>query len=144
MEYRIIIFKRFLKFSGVFNIIAATFFIFPQLYKFYIVFYNEVNEFLRLGGTPISIPINPFHELMINTAGIDLVLIGSIILFVSNNPIGLTNRKIIISNGIGRLLFFFIVGYYSIYDELLHIIIPFAVIDFFIALIFFYLLYKTK
>ena len=144
MEHSLILFKRFLKFSGLFNITAAFLFMIPSVYKYYFDFYNYLNEILGLGGEVITHPSDPFHALLINTAGIDLVLIGSIILLVSNNPLNKTNRKIIIANGIGRLLFFILIAYYSIYHDLIRIFIPFGVIDLFITLAFFYFLHKTK
>lgn len=99
---------------------------------------------LNAGGKSISMPTDSFHELMINTAGVDLVLIGTILLLVSGDPLNPTNRKIIIANGIGRFIFFMLVGYYAFFHELIRIMIPFGIIDAIITITFFYLLNKTS
>ena len=143
MENSLILFKRLLRFSGFFNITAAFLFMLPSIYKYYFDFYNYLNELLGLGGKLITHPSDPLHILLINTAGIDLVLIGSIILLVSKNPLNETNRKIIIANGIGRLLFFILIMYYSIFHDLIRVFIPLGVIDLFITIAFFYFLHKT-
>lgn len=143
MEYSYF-FKRFLKFSGIFNISAAFLFLVPQLYKRYLMFYNHINAMLGMGGASISMPTDSFHELMINTAGIDLVLIGTIVLLVSGDPQNPTNRKIIIANGTGRFMFFLLVGYYALFHGLIRIMIPFGIIDAIITITFFYLLHKTS
>jgi hypothetical protein len=95
-------FKNLLRFSGIFNIVSAFLLIFPVVYEYYLLFFNDINSALGLGGQPVSIPSNPLNALLINTAGIDLVLIGAIVLVVSKNP--MRNRTIILLNGIGRLL----------------------------------------
>lgn len=143
MEYSYF-FKRFLKFSGIFNILAAFLFLVPHIYKYYLMFYNQINTILNAGGKSISMPTDSFHELMINTAGVDLVLIGTIVLLVSGDPLNPTNRKIIIANGIGRFIFFMLVVYYAFFHELIRIMIPFGIIDAIITITFFYLLNKTS
>jgi ABC-type Fe3+-siderophore transport system permease subunit len=97
---------------------------------------------LNLGGKPVTIPENPIHALFINTAGIDLVLIGVIVLVVSKNP--LKNRKIILFNGLGRILFAFVILYYVLVADVIRIIMVFGVIDVFISIGFLIYLYKLK
>ena len=143
MENKTMAFSRFLKFSGLFNIVAASLFMVPGLYRSYVEFYNEVNLCLGLGGGPIVTMDHPFYEMMVNTAGIDLVLIGVIVLLVSADPFDKIHRQIIVANGVGRTLFFFLVGYYTVSGGLLQIFIPFAVLDLFIAGCFFCVLYKV-
>jgi hypothetical protein len=135
-------FKSLLRFSGIFNIASAALLIIPVVYEYYLLFFNDINLALGLGGQPVSIPTNPLNALLINTAGIDLVLIGAIVLVVSKDP--LRNRTIIILNSIGRLLFAFIIGYYVIVADLIRIIIVFGLIDVFISMGFLYYLNKTK
>lgn len=135
-------FKNLLRFSGIFNIVSAFLLIFPVVYEHYLMFFNDINIILGLGGQAVTIPTNPLHALFINTAGIDLVLIGAIVLAVSNNP--LKNRKIIWLNGIGRLLFAFIIVYYVMAADLIRIIAIFGAIDVVISLGFIYFLRKTR
>ncbi len=135
-------FKNLLRFSGIFNIASAFLLIIPVVYEYYLLFFNDINFALELGGQPVSIPTNPLNALLINTAGIDLVLIGAIVLVVSKNP--LRNRTIILLNGIGRLLFAFIIAYYVFAADLIRIIIIFGLIDVLISIGFLYYLKKTR
>lgn len=96
MANSVIQFKRLLTFSGVFNIIGAFMFITPRFYESYLLFFNTLNPAIGLGGNSISIPQDIFHALFINTAGIDLVLIGVIVLFTAREPLHPTNRLIIL------------------------------------------------
>lgn len=135
-------FRRLLRFSGLFNITSASLLIIPVVYEYYLLFINDINFILGLDGQSVSIPINLLIALLINTAGIDLVLIGSIILFVSKNP--LKNRTIILLNGIGRLMFAFIIAFYVFAADLIRIIIVFGLIDVAISIGFLYYLRKTR
>ena len=135
-------FKNLLKFSGVFNIVSAFLLIFPKVYEYYLMFFNDINFALGLGGQPVSIPTNPLNALLINTAGIDLVLIGAVILVVSKDP--LKNRTIILLNGVGRLLFALIIAFYVFSADLIRIIVVFGAIDVLISIGFLYYLNKFK
>jgi len=137
-------FRNLLRFSGLFNIILAFPFIIPGLYEYYLEFYNALNDLLMLGGNHITIPTDPFHALFIHTAGIDLVLIGSFVLWASRNPMDKSSRFIILFNGIGRSLFFIIVMYYGIIQGLIGIFVVIGIIDIFITSAFIYYLLKTK
>jgi ABC-type Fe3+-siderophore transport system permease subunit len=135
-------FKNLLRFSGIFNIVSAFLLIFPVVYEYYLLFFNDINSALGLGGQPVSIPSNPLNALLINTAGIDLVLIGAIVLVVSKNP--MRNRTIILLNGIGRLLFALIIAYYVFASDLIRIIVLFGLMDVIISIGFLYYLRKTR
>jgi hypothetical protein len=135
-------FKNLLRFSGIFNIVSAFLLIIPVVYEYYLLFFNDVNSELGLGGQPVSIPTNPLNALLINTAGIDLVLIGTIVLVASRKP--LRNRKIILLNGIGRLVFALIIAYYVFAADLIRIIVIFGLIDVIISIGFLYYLRKTR
>ncbi|HBH05085.1 MAG TPA: hypothetical protein DDX92_00595 [Flavobacteriales bacterium] len=109
-------FRNLLRFSGIFNIVSAFLLIIPIVYEYYLLLFNDINFALGLGGQPVSIPTNPLNALLINTAGIDLVLIGAIVLVVSKDP--LRNRTIILLNAIGRSLFAFVIAYYVFISDL--------------------------
>lgn len=144
MANRVIQFKRLLRFSGAFNIIGALLLIFPKVYESYLFFFNRLNSSLNLGGNSISIPSDIFHTLFINTAGLDLVLIGIIILLVSKDPLSRTNRFIILCNGIARSAFAVIIVYYAISQNLIRIFVIIGAIDCLITIGFIYYLLRTK
>lgn len=133
--------KQLLLFSGLFNIIFASPLIFPELFEYYLFLFNYINAFLNLGGKPFTSPSNPIHSLLINTAGIDLVLVGAIILYASLDP---TKRKgIILLNAIGRLLFAGIIIFYIAVHDVIRIVIFFGTIDVIISIGFLYFLKKV-
>lgn len=140
----VIRFKQLLRFSGIFNIVAASLFILPKVYEYYLSFYNSLNASLGLGGHSITVPTDAFHSLFINTAGIDLVLIGVIVLLVSGDPLNKTNRAIILCNGIGRSVFSVLIVYYAVYGQLIGIFVFIGAIDLLITSGFLYFLHITK
>ena len=79
MENSVIQFKRLLRFSGIFNIVGAFLFIVPKVYESYLSFFNRLTASMGVGGNDISMPSDRFHTLFINTACIDLVVIGGIV-----------------------------------------------------------------
>ena len=144
MANSVIQFKRLLIFSGVFNIIGAFMFITPRFYESYLLFFNTLNPAIGLGGNSISIPQDIFHALFINTAGIDLVLIGVIVLFTAREPLHPTNRLIILCNGIARSIFAEIICYYTFCHGLIQVFFIIGGIDFLITIGFIYYLLQTK
>lgn len=135
-------FKILLIASGLFNIIFALPLLIPEVSNLYLEVLSNINVFLGLGGEAFSIPINSIHSLLINTAGIDLVLIGVIILICSKEP--LKNTKIIAANAIGRTIFFFVIGYHILANNLIRLVLVFGIIDLIISILFIYFVLKTK
>ncbi|MCD4733955.1 hypothetical protein K8R78_06920, partial [bacterium] len=103
-------FRRLLLFSGIFNIVLAAPLILPGVFAWYLRILGEFNALLNLGGvTPVP-PTEGIGALLANTAGIDLVLIGVIVIYASRKP--LKRKGIALLNACGRTLLAFIVGYY--------------------------------
>ncbi len=69
-------FRKLLFFSGVFNIVLALPLVFPVVYEKYFHLLWTINQFFGLGGKELIPPEEGINALLINTAGIDLVLIG--------------------------------------------------------------------
>jgi hypothetical protein len=135
-------FSRLLFFSGAFNIVLALPLVFPVVSERYLLFLWEVNRFLSLGGKEIIYPKEGIASLFINTAGIDLVLIGVIVLYAGFDPL---NRKFIpLANAIGRTLFAVIIVYYVITMDIAHLVLVIGGIDIVISMGFVYFLMKLK
>lgn len=133
-------FSRLLFFSGAFNITLALPLAFPVMAERYLLFLWQVNRFLSLGGKEIIYPKEGIASLFINTAGIDLVLIGVIVLYASFDPL---NRKFIpLANAIGRTLFAAVVAYYVITMDIAHLVLVIGGIDVAISIGFAYYLLK--
>jgi hypothetical protein len=123
-----------LLFSGLFNILFAAPLLLPHISNYYLSLLSLLNDMMRLGGASFTYPANDVHSLLINTAGIDLVLIGVVVLICSRRP--LQNNRIILANAVGRTLFFFVILYYVIAGNLLRIVLLFGIIDIFISSLF--------
>ncbi|NTV68284.1 MAG: hypothetical protein HGB06_11555 [Chlorobaculum sp.] len=92
------LFKKLLVFSGLFNIVLAAPLIIPGFFKSYIKGICSLNDAMGFGGVRPVLPEDGLSQLLINTAGIDLVLIGSILRFFAEFRgecfLGLRHRSI--------------------------------------------------
>jgi hypothetical protein len=135
-------FKYFLLLSGIFNILLALPLVAPFFYRQYFSLLWNMNILLNLGGNKLIPPAEPINALLIHTAGIDLVLIGVIVIYASFDPL---KRKFIpLANACGRSLFALIIGYYAFTYNIAHIVIIIGIIDLFISAGFVYFLIKLK
>ena len=135
-------FKKLLIFSGLFNIVLAFPLIIPGFFKSYINFIYYLNEAIRLGGVKPVLPEDGLSQLLINTAGLDLILIGSIVLVSSIDPIKF--RLIPLLNAIGRTLFAAIIVYYILVYDVLRFVLIIGIIDILISMGFVYFLVQTR
>ena len=135
-------FKRLLIFSGLFNIVLAFPLIIPGFFKSYIYFIYHLNELIRLGGVKPVLPEDGLSQLLINTAGIDLVLIGSIVLVSAIDPVKF--RLIPLFNAIGRTLFAVIIVYYIFVYDIVRFVLVVGIIDILISLGFVYFLVQIR
>ena len=136
-QFRILLF-----FSGIFNIILAFPLIFPLIYEKYFQLLWTINQFLNLGGKQPIPPGEGINALFINTAGIDLVLIGVIVFYSGFDPMRL--RFIPFANAIGRTLFATIIIYYCIVFDIARLTLVIGGIDVFISAGFIYFLIKLR
>jgi hypothetical protein len=135
-------FRALLLASGVFNIVVASPLVLPWTYGPYLEFLSALNRRLGLGGVPLAGTSNPAHALLINTAGIDLVLIGLIIVYAAGRPL---ERLVIVGlNAAGRTAFFGVVAYYVVTRDLPGIVMVFGLLDLAISLGFAHFLRKIR
>jgi len=135
-------FRRLLFFSGTFNVVLAFPLILPVIYEKYFKFLWVVNQFFGLGGKQLIPPKEGINALMINTAGIDLVLIGAIVFYSGFDPI--RRRFIPLANAIGRTLFAAIIVYYCIAFDIARLMLVIGGIDLLISAGFSYYLIKLR
>ncbi len=120
-------FRQLLLFSGVFNIVFASPLALPWTYGRYLVFLSRMNERLGLGGLPLVAASDPAHALLINTAGIDLALVGAVVLYASFQP--LDRMPLIALNGAGRTFFALLIVHYVLAADLARIVLAFGAVD---------------
>lgn len=126
--------KAFLVFSGLFNIVFAFPLIIPGLAEIYLNFMTALNAGLGFTGLDYAYTVNPTHLMLINTAGIDLVLIGSIVLYASMKPI--ERKGLLLLNSVGRTLFLIVIIYNILANDLITLFLIFGIIDLFISIVF--------
>ncbi len=131
-------YQNLLRFSGLFNVIFASPLVIPGLSIGYLTLLSNLNQMLGLGGREFAVSSDPLNALLINTAGIGLVLIGTMVLYASARP--LARRGIVLLNAVGRLTFFLIVVYYVLSAELGQITLVFGIADALIGIGFLYFL----
>ncbi|NTU92515.1 MAG: hypothetical protein HGA56_00705 [Chlorobiaceae bacterium] len=127
-------FKGVLIFSGLFNLVLAAPLMVPGLFKQYLELFWALNSALRLGGHGPVVPADGVYALLVNTAGIDLVLIGCFVLYAAGDPAG--RRFIPLANAVGRTLFAGIITYYVIVHDIPRIVLLIGGIDLFISVLF--------
>lgn len=120
-------FRTLLLFGGLFNILFASPLMFPGFADNYLYFLSYMNGLMHLGGHPYVRTVNPAHSLLVNVAGIDLVLIGSMVIYAAFDP---DKRKgIVLLNVIGRLVFAALAAYYVFALSLMPLVLAPAVVD---------------
>jgi len=135
-------FQKLLIFSGSFNIFLAAPLVFPEFYKVYVDLLYRLNEWLTLGGVKPNLPQDGLSQLLINTAGIDLVLVGAIVIVSALDP--KKYRIIPLLNAIGRTIFATIVVYYVISYDVVQLVLVIGLIDLLISAGFIYFLVKIR
>lgn len=120
-------FRRFLIFSGVFNISLAAPLMVPWLLGPYLRSLSVLNTWLGLGGRPLEAPAGGAPALLANTAGIDLVLIGVVVLYAAHDPA--RRRFLVCANAVGRLLFGLVVAYYVWALDVSRIVLAIGCVD---------------
>lgn len=108
----------------------------------YFSFLWQINELLAMGGTLPVAPREGVNALLVNTAGIDLVLIGLIVVYAGFDP----EKRLFIPvvNAIGRTVFAIIVIYYVLVFDVARIVLLLGGIDLLISAGFVYFVIRLK
>jgi hypothetical protein len=142
IDWQISRFRGFMIFSGLFNIVFATPLMVPELYGRYLALFWRLNEMLGFGGVAPVMPFSPVGALLVNTAGIDLVLIGAVVLYAAQDP--LSRWFIPALNAAGRTLFSGVILYYVIVYDIPRIVLLIGGIDLMISGVFAYFLHSLR
>ena len=135
-------FRAFLIFSGLFNIVLAAPLMVPELYKYYLAFLWNLNGLLSLSGQEPVAPSGGVIALLINTAGIDLVLIGTFVIYAARDP--LSRWFIPAANAVARSIFATVILYYVIVYDIARIVLLVGVLDVIISGVFAYYLFSLR
>jgi hypothetical protein len=135
-------FRAVLIFSGLFNIVLAFPLMLPELYAHYFALLWKVNVLVGLGGQAPIPPTEGVAALLINTAGIDLVLIGAIVLYAARDP--LARWFIPAINAVARTVFAGVILYYVVVYDIARIILVIGILDVLISTVFAYYLFALR
>lgn len=127
-------FSAFLVASGLFNIVLAAPLMVPELYVHYLALLWELNGLVGLGGREPVAPEGGVAALLINTAGIDLVLIGLIVLYAARDP--LARWFIPAVNAVARTVFAGVIVYYVAVYDIARIVLVIGILDILISAVF--------
>ena len=116
-----------LKFSGWFNIVLAAPLIIPKSAEAYLRGIGTLNELLGLPGIPFTSVAHPSHALGLSTAGIDLVLLGALVLWAARDVP--RRRGLLLLNAVGRVVWATVVGYLIVVHDLWAVVAVLAGID---------------
>jgi Ca2+/Na+ antiporter len=135
-------FRKWVLGAGIFNTIAAFPLSMPYLYKYFYAFLKSVNAAMGLGGTELIPPKEGVNVLLVNTAGLAVVLVGLMLIYASAD---LKNRRgIPFLNAIARLIFCGLLIYYLLVEDIARILIAYVLIDTFIACVFLYYIFRLR
>ena len=135
-------FRAFLVFSGLFNITLAAPLMLPELTGRYLALLWRVNGLLSLGGREPVAPAGGVGALLAYTAGVDLVLIGVLVLYAARDP--LSRWFIPAANAAGRSAFALIVLYYVVVYEVARIVLLIGLVDVIVSGVFAYYLLSLR
>lgn len=142
-QQNVVRFRAVLIFSGLFNILLAAPLMIPGIFEQYLGLFWSMNEALGLGGHEPAVSAAGVYALLVNTAGIDLVLIGSIVLWSSRDPVSFWFVPAL--NAVGRTIFAGVIVYYVIAFDIPRIVLLIGGIDLGISALFvWYLLALRK
>lgn len=128
--------------SGSFNIVLAAPLAVPHLAGPYLALLWDINQMLGLPGAPPVVPPPGVGAMLANTAGIDLVLIGTLVIYAGLDP--LRRRFIIVANAIGRVIFALLIVYYVITANLAILVLIIGFIDLAISAGFVHFLIRLR
>lgn len=141
-ERKIRQFRAFLIFSGLFNIVLAAPLMVPELYTHYLTLLWKINGLFGLGGQEPIPPSGGVSALLINTAGIDLVLIGVFVLYAARDPV--SRWFIPAVNAVARTFFACVIVYYVLVYDIARIVLVIGIVDVMISGVFLYYLLSLK
>lgn len=114
----------------------------PEFYSRYMAIMWRLNELLSLGGREPIAPSGGLNALLINTAGIDLVLIGIFVLYAAQDP--LSRWFIPAANAAGRSVFATVILYYVFVYDIARIVVLIGFVDVMISATFVYYLLSLR
>ncbi|MDZ7700308.1 MAG: hypothetical protein U5R49_26395 [Deltaproteobacteria bacterium] len=141
-EVKVQKFKRWVLWTGIFNIVAYSPLVCPFTLKHFLNVSNKLSQTFGLGGTAFTIPQNINNLLMINLVGLFVIFFGIWLIIASFD---IANRAwFVFYEGLIRILVFFIFLYFVIFNNAAVVLIVFGTIDLIFNCIYMYYIFSIQ
>ena len=135
-------FRRWVFWTGIFNIVAYAALLCPYTLKTFLDTSNGLNNALGLGGTALAMPVNINNVIMINILGLIVVFLGIFLIIAS---LDIEKRAwFVFWEGLLRIFVFLFFFYFVFFGSAARILLLFGIIDLIIGLIYMYYLFSIK
>ena len=139
---KIIHFRGWVFWTGVFNIVAYGALMCPYTLKIFLNTATGLSNTLRLGGVVLSMPENLNNVIMINILGLIVVFLGIFLIIAS---LDIRRRAwFVFWEGLTRIFVFLFFLYYVVYRSAAQILLLFGIIDLLIAIIYMYYIFTIR
>ncbi len=139
---KIVHFRRWVFWTGIFNIVAYSAFLCPLTLKIFLSISNGLGDALGLGGTVFSMPENVNHVIMINILGLLVVFLGISLIIAS---LDIEKRAwFVFLEGLTRIFVFLFFLYYVLFSNAAQILLLFGIVDLIIGIIYMYYIFTIK
>ena len=139
---RLVRFKRWVFWTGVFNIIAYAALACPFTLTTFINMQNSMGKSLGLGGLEFGFPMNVNNLLMVNLLGLIVIFLG-IMLIIASFDIE-SRAWFVYWEGLIRILVFFLCVYFVLAKDASQIMFGIGLIDLIIGGIYMYYIFTIE
>jgi len=141
-EVKVQNFRRWVLWTGIFNIVAYSPLVCPFTLKQFFNVSNKLSQAFGLGGTAFTIPPDINNLLMINMVGLFVIFFGIWLIIASFD---IVNRVwFIFYEGLLRILVFFFFLYFVIFNNAAVVLIVFGTIDLIFGCIYMYYIFSIQ
>ena len=142
MEKKMLHFKRWVFWTGIFNIVAYGSLICPFTLRMFINMQNNMGKSLGLGGSEFVFPVSVNNVLMINILGLIVVFLGIFLIIASFD---IANRAwFVFWEGLVRIVVFFFCVYFVLAKDATQIMFGIGLVDLIIGLIYMYYIFTIE
>ena len=141
-EVKVQNFRRWVLWTGIFNIVAYSPLVCPFTLKQFFNVSNKLSQAFGLGGMELTIPQNINNLLMINLLGVFVIFFGIWLVIASFD---IANRAwFVFYDGLLRILVFFFFLYFVIFNNASVVLIGFGTIDLIFGSIYMYYIFSIQ
>ncbi|HSP07004.1 MAG TPA: hypothetical protein VLR94_07485 [Acidobacteriota bacterium] len=128
--------------GGIFNSVMGLFFFNNVLLQFFLGLALQAEEAIFRHSAVIPFPQNPVHLLLIHGFGAAALILGAMLIYSARDP--LRYLPFVFIDGLGRLLYGSLMVTYVLRYSLMWIMLVFALVELFFALVYLCLSWKLS